>query len=98
MTKQVEQKRLQRALEILRNDGVTANVEAKSYTVKSQSGDWEYIVNTLVTGRKCGCKDHQNGHICKHIIAAELAQARKIALTIKEKVQKRAYSSTSFSR
>jgi len=94
MTNQVEQKRLQRALEIVRNDGVTANVEAKSYTVKSQSGNWEYIVNTLVTGRRCGCKDHQNGHICKHIIAAELLQAKRIAQTIKEKVQERTHSST----
>jgi hypothetical protein len=94
MTNQVEQKRLQKALEIVRSDGVTANVEAKSYLVKSQTSDHSYIVNTLVTGRKCGCKDHQNGHICKHIIASELHQARKIAQVIKEKVQERTYSST----
>jgi len=70
--------RKQRGLAIAKTNGQVKQREARSFTVKSQSGNGNYEVLKTSLGWMCSCPDHiYRGVKCKHIFAVEFAQALK---------------------
>lgn len=73
-----EPKRLAKGLAIWKAGQVSHNGARGQYYVASQSGNGRYLAATdwADCGRRCTCKDFQaNKQTCKHIVAAELAEA-----------------------
>jgi len=73
-----ETKRLAKGLALWRAEAVSPNGHPGQYYVTSQSGNGRYLSATAWAkcGRRCTCKDYQvNKRTCKHIIAAEMAEA-----------------------
>ena len=62
----VDEWRAKRAAQIVRNNGVRFIVNQQTWYVESTSRDIIYKVSP----HSCDCEDCQNGHVCKHRIAA----------------------------
>ena len=82
--KELEQKREQRGLAIAQSKECPINlIEENFYTVKSQSGNGEYVIFQVNGELHCECPDHTYRHVkCKHLFAVEFS------LKMKEQVKK----------
>lgn len=97
MTTKICKGRLARARQILASGGVKINSQPHTYIVQSQNGRGKYTVATSLAefGRKCHCIDHKAfGHVCKHIIAAELAQAETMLKSVLIQTEGLSYTKT----
>src|SRR2546422_4534515 len=85
---QVEARRM-KGQAIAELNGQIEKDQANNYRVKSQCGDWYYIVTPLETGWSCSCPDFiQRGvEACKHIFAVQFRL--KIRETVKVEREKK---------
>jgi putative transposase len=61
--------------EIAKLDGQVKRVADDCYKVRSQRGDWDYIVQSTEMGWICNCPDQTYRHVsCKRIYAVEFSQ------------------------
>ena len=86
MTAQLTTTRQERGQQIAKLEGQVSRVDDYIYTVKSQSGNGEYIVNKVNGQWMCECPDNTYRHLaCKHIHAVNLSMT--IRTEVKETVQ-----------
>ena len=66
-------KRISKACEIVKADGIKATSNPNTFAVKSQSTNATYLVR--VDTVECGCKDAQKSHVCKHFLSTAIYRA-----------------------
>ncbi len=82
---ELEQKREERGLTIAQTRNQICCVEENFYTVKSQSGNGEYVVTLVDSEWMCECPDNKFRNVkCKHIFAVEIS--RKMKAEVKKSV------------
>ncbi len=77
--------REERGEAIVKLEGQVKRVDEYTYTVKSQSGNGEYVISKVCGEWVCECPDNKYRHVkCKHIVAVELSSVLRAEVAVRK--------------